>query len=199
MQDTHQPLYPGHFYHVYNRGNNRENLFYTARNYSYFLTKYDFYLNDYIETYTYCLLPNHFHLLIRVRDKDIPGFKNPECLPATVSRQFSKFFNAYAKAINKQENRVGSLFQKNFKRLHIKNEVYLINLLYYIHANPQLHGLINDFRKWPYSSYDKFFNLKKTHLKKKEVLSWFGSTKEYEIYHATMQKMINIKQFLIDE
>jgi len=94
---------------------------------------------------------------------------------------------------------VGSLFQKNFKRLHVGNERYLTNLLYYIHANPQLHGLINDFRKWPYSSYGKFFNVKETHLKKEVVLSWFGSMKEYKIYHGTMQEMINIKQFLIEE
>ncbi|MDQ7032998.1 MAG: hypothetical protein Q9M37_09850 [Desulfonauticus sp.] len=159
MQNKHQPLNPGHFYHVFNRGNNRENLFYKAENYIYFLKKYDQYLNDYLETYGFCLLPNHFHLLVRVKElRDLPGFKNPEgfppdarkglpglqdlegLLPTLVSKQFSKFFNAYAKTINKQQNRVGSLFQKNFKRIPIENRKYLSNLIYYTNQ-PRLKSI----------------------------------------------------------
>lgn len=103
MKDHYASLIPGYFYHVYNRGNNRENLFYKPDNYVYFLQKYDFYLNDYLETYAFCLLPNHFHLLIKVKKrKDLP---NPADLEGLISRKFSNFFNCYAKAINKQQKR----------------------------------------------------------------------------------------------
>ncbi len=94
-----------------------------------------------------------------------------------IAEQFRRFFISYSQAINKQQNRVGSLFQKNFKRICIENRKYLTNLIYYIHANPQIHELIDDFRNWPYSSYGKFLEAKKSHLKKEDVLSWFGRLK----------------------
>ncbi len=205
MGDKHQSLYPGNFYHIYNRGNNRENLFYGRDNYIYFLKKYDQYLYAYLETYAYCLLPNHFHLLVRVKElQDLPGFGNPAglsgkdlpglgdlegLLPRLISKQFSRFFNAYAKAINKQQHRVGSLFQKNFKRIHIDHQLFLTNLIYFIHSNPQRHGLINDFKNWPYSSYWKILVTRKSHLKKETVLSWFGGINEYKTYHATTHSL----------
>jgi REP-associated tyrosine transposase len=218
MQNKHHPLNPGYFYHIFNRGNNRENLFYKPDNYIYFLKKYDQYLNDYLETYAFCLLPNHFHLLVRVKElRDLPGFENPEGLsgardkdlpglgdlegqlPAVISKQFSKFFNAYAKAINKQQNRVGSLFQKNFKRIQIGNNKYITNLIYYIHANPQIHELIDDFRNWPYSSYGKFLEARKSHLKKKDVLNWFGGINEYKTYHSMVQDMKKTSRYQIED
>ncbi|MBN1408088.1 MAG: transposase [Calditrichaceae bacterium] len=193
MKPKNAIFYPGCFYHIYNRGNNRENLFYKQENYHYFLRRYNYYLNEFLQTYAYCLLPNHFHLLIKVRDeKDLPGFKNLEGLSYQISKKFSDFFNSYAKAINKQENRVGSLFQKPFKRIHIDNYKYLLTVLYYIHANPQLHGLINDFRNWPYSSYGKFLEAKKSHLPRQEILNWFGSIEEYRLFHNHIPKLQNI-------
>jgi len=202
MRPKHQPLYPGNYYHIYNRGNNRENLFYKPENYFYFLRRYGYYLNNYLETYAYCLLPNHFHLLVKIKQKDellnLPGFQNLEGLSSDISRKFSNFFNGYSKAINKQQNRVGSLFPKNFKRIRVDNYKYLITLLYYIHANPQLHGLIEDFKDWPYSSYNRYLELNKSHLPKNEVLSWFGSLKEYEIYHSRVQNIKEINQYNLD-
>ena len=197
MKDHYASLIPGYFYHVYNRGNNRENLFYKPDNYVYFLQKYDFYLNDYLETYAFCLLPNHFHLLIKVKKrKDLP---NPADLEGLISRKFSNFFNCYAKAINKQQKRVGSLFQKNFKRILVDNKKYLTSLIYYIHANPKIHGLIDDFRNWPYSSYVKILIAKKTHLCKEEVLDWFGSLEEFKIYHSAVQDNRYIRRWMLEE
>lgn len=67
------------------------------------------------------------------------------------------------------------------------NEKYLSNLIYYIHANPQIHGLIDNFRNWPYSSYPKILTARKSHLRKEDVLSWFGSMEEFKIYHAVVR------------
>ncbi len=204
MKKKHQSLNPGYFYHIYNRGNNRENLFYKPGNYIYFLKKYAQYLNDYLETYAFCLLPNHFHLLVRVKEfgKDAIASIDGILLSTPsgiIAEQFRRFFISYSQAINKQQNRVGSLFQKNFKRIRVENEKYLTNLIYYIHANPQIHELIDDFRNWPYSSYGKFLEAKKTHLKKEEVLNWFGSIVEYKTYHAMVHKNRSILNLIIED
>lgn len=70
-----------------------------------------------------------------------------------VSELFRRFFMAYAKAINKQEDRTGSLFQKNFKRRPVQSDGHFANLIYYVHTNARLPGICSDFREWPYSSY----------------------------------------------
>jgi len=60
-------LEEGKFYHIYNQGNNGENLFYNDNNYIYFLQKLDHYLSDFVDLYAFCLMPNHFHLLIKIK------------------------------------------------------------------------------------------------------------------------------------
>ncbi|HGY54463.1 MAG TPA: hypothetical protein ENK44_02050 [Caldithrix abyssi] len=146
------------------------------------------------------------------RKKDLPGLRDSgesDAIPlrkdgiantdSIISQQFRKFFISYAQAINKQQNRIGSLFQKNFKRIRVDNKKYLTNLIYYIHANPQIHGLIDDFRNWPYSSYPKMLIAKKSHLKKEEVLELFGSLEEFKIYHAVVQDLKRIRGLLLEE
>ncbi len=66
---TLSPLQPGVYYHIYNRGNNGENLFKEERNYTYFLTLYEKYITPIAFTYAYCLLINHFHILVRIKDE----------------------------------------------------------------------------------------------------------------------------------
>ena len=202
------PLYENQIYHVYNRGNNGENLFYKHDNYSYFLQQYYFHLSPYLETFAYCLLPNHFHLLVRIKSyKDFPeqreaiSLRNgisiaPEYL---ASEHFRRFFIGYAKAINKQESRTGSLFQKPFKRKPVNDEHYFSQLVYYIHANPQLHGISDDFRTYPYSSYNSLPSEKSTKLLREEVLEWFGSKKSYYIFHDQEQNIKPIKDLMIEE
>src|SRR6476620_11518170 len=68
LMDYYPPLYPDSYYHIYNRGNNGDNLFYKKENYFHFLKKFNHYLDHYLDTFAYCLLPNHFHLLVRIKD-----------------------------------------------------------------------------------------------------------------------------------
>src|SRR3954469_19167667 len=149
-------LETGRFYHLYNRGNNRNAIFFTAENYHYFLKQFHKYLYGFIDVYAYCLLSNHFHFLIRIKEDDevikIVQNSSKEA-NRIVSNQFRKMFISYSQAINKQENRSGSLFQKNFKIKEVHNDIYFSELIFYIHANPQLHGLTHDFKQWRYSSY----------------------------------------------
>jgi REP element-mobilizing transposase RayT len=209
MVDFYAPLLPEQYYHVYNRGNNQENVFYTPENGLHFLRLYTKYLRPLLDTCAYCLLPNHFHLLVRVKafedilvaaetaeGKNLLGLEAlathvaegavadaAQCVADMVSNQFRLCFMAYAKAINKQEGRTGSLFQKNFKRLVVASDAHLLNLVLYIHANPQLHGLCGDFRDWRDSSYGAMCSEAPTRLCRAEVLGWFGGLTAFEEHH----------------
>jgi putative transposase len=168
------PLLPGFYYHIYNRGNNGENLFIEPRNYDYFLKLYGHHIYPIAETYAYCLMKNHFHLLVRIRpEPDLPGFKNLAGLD--YSKAFSNLFNAYSKAINNAYQRTGSLFEKPFKRIVVDSDSYFVQLVNYIHHNPQKHGFTVDFRTYPHSSYRTIIKQKVTRLEVNRVLEWFGS------------------------
>jgi putative transposase len=169
------PLQPGCFYHIYNRGNNRENLFIEERNYHHFLKLYTRYIEPVAQTYAYCLLKNHFHVLVRIKGVDEHNPSKPAPNP---SSQFSHLFNAYAKAINKAYSRTGSLFEHPFRRVEVNSMQYRLHVVTYIHRNPQSHGMINDFRAWPYSSYQAFCDAQPTHLQRNDVLDWFGSAQQ---------------------
>lgn len=173
------PLQPGRYYHIYNRGNNRENLFREERNYHHFLKLYARYVAPVADTFAYCLLKNHFHLLVRIKasgEHDQPQARNP-------SRQFGHLFNAYSKAINKAYNRTGSLFEHPFERKQVVSERHLLRLVSYIHHNPQRHSLIADFRAWPYSSYHTLCSAQPTRLCRDEVLAWFGGPAQFAAAH----------------
>jgi REP element-mobilizing transposase RayT len=172
------PLQPGLYYHIYNRGNNRENLFREERNYRYFLGLYTRHIEPVADTFVFCLLKNHFHVLVRIKtaEQERARILNP-------SGQFGNLFNAYAKAINKAYERTGSLFEHPFERIAVTSEQYLMRLVTYIHHNPQKHGLIADFRDWPYSSYKILCSTQPTRLRRDEVLSWFGGLAQLEAAH----------------
>jgi len=140
------------YYHIYNRGNNRETIFPLERNYHYFLQLYTRNLYPVVDTYAYCLLPNHFHFLVRVKTEDeiqqlfkdanlgkTQGSKHNK-LPKSPSHSFGNLFNTYTKAFNKVNQRTGSLFEKPFHRKLVKDQAYFQRLVLYIHYNPQKHG-----------------------------------------------------------
>jgi putative transposase len=100
-----------------------------------------------------------------------------------ISQQFGNLFNAYAKAFNKVYNRTGSLFQNPFGRLEVQSDEHFIHLVTYIHRNPQRHGLIEDFRDWPYSSYAEILHNRPTRVQRSEVIEWFGDLKAFINHH----------------
>jgi len=179
------PLHIGQFYHIYNRGNNREDIFREERNYRYFMQLYAHHVEPVADTYAYCLMRNHFHLLVRIKDdEDLTGLANLSGLQrATPSRAFSNLFNAYAKAINITYNRSGALFQRPFGRILVASDAYFLQLVAYIHHNPQKHGFVQDFRTWPYSSYQTLLSSKPTHLQRDTVLTWFQGTEQFMAFH----------------
>ena len=186
----------GQDYHIYNRGNNLENIFREERNYEFFLNKYTQYVTPIAETYAYCLLKNHFHLMVRIKSLDEldPTFQNNK--PGQV---FGNFFNAYVKAFNKLYQRNGSLFQNPFGRVEVMSDRQLFQLLIYIHQNPERHGFVDDFRDWPHSSYTAITSDQPTWLKSDEVRDWFGGLKNLEVAHETKVKEKQVQNLVPEE
>ena len=179
-----ETLSPNNYYHIYNHANGSENLFRTDENYLYFLKKYALHISLIADTYAYCLLPNHFHLLVKIKEEDslrktFPKFETLEKLEYGISKQFSNFFSSYTQSYNKVYNRKGSLFIKNFNRKQVNSETYFSNLIHYIHHNPIHHGFGISPEDWPWSSYQSLISEKKTLLKKEETFSLFGSKEEF--------------------
>jgi REP element-mobilizing transposase RayT len=174
------PLLFGQYYHIFNRGNNREDIFLEDRNYVHFLRLYEKYILPVAETYAYCLLKNHFHFLVKIRtEEEIKQTLKVDkpfrvLTPDYPSRSFSNFFNAYSKAVNKAYGRVGSLFQHPFKRVLVKDDPHLMNVIAYIHKNPQKHHFVADYRSWKYSSYFELVGDEETFICRQAVLDCFG-------------------------
>ena len=190
MKNTSTPLHPGEFYHIYNRGNNREDLFREERNYRYFLKLYAHHVYPVAETFAYCLMRNHFHLLVRIRSEKTPQVDQQQTSQVLktceVSKCFSNLFNAYTKAINKGYNRTGSLFEERFGRIVVDSDRYFLQLIFYIHFNPQKHVFVSDFREWPWSSYHTLQAAGETKLNRADVLGWFGNLTQFEHFHRGM-------------
>jgi putative transposase len=180
--NTTAPLLPGHCYHIFNRGNNQEQLFREERNYRYFLQLYAMHVFPIADTFAYCLLGNHFHFLVRV--KDYSDVTSRVLDSREVSHGFSNLFDAYAKAINKAYDRTGSLFTDRFKRIEVNSDSYFTQLIFYIHFNPQKHGFVADFREWLWSSYHALCSPGETRLQREEVLGFFGGEQGFLEIHS---------------
>ena len=169
---------PGAFYHIYNRGNNQENIFIEERNYSYFLKLVWKYIVPIANIYAFCLLRNHFHLLVQIREES----RLPERYQAKPYLGFSHLFNSYTQSINKMYQRNGSLFQEHLKRKRIEDEKYLIQLIAYIHLNPVKHKFSDNFQTYPYSSFRTYLSDKPSILEKDYIFSLIDR-EEFEGWH----------------
>jgi len=151
-------------YHIYNQGNNREKIFFEKRNYLFFLKKVRIHLLPHLELLAYCLMPNHFHFLAYTKSNfDYQKYIN----------DLRTFLSSYTKAINKQEERSGSLFRQNTKSKNISdaNEEYFYGqyCLHYIHQNPLRAGLVTDIEEWRFSSYPDYIRIRNGSLCNKKL------------------------------
>ena len=167
------------YYHVYNRGINGTNIFDSNINKLYFLQQLAKYLENKISLFAYCLMNNHFHLVIRLNSEE-----------KEVTQAFSNLFNSYAKAYNKQTGRTGSLFEKHFKRIKLKDENYLKQLILYVHLNPK-HHFDSDFAGFKFSSYRAFLSNKETKIERNEVLNLFGDLENFIFCHNQKNEFLN--------
>jgi len=204
---TLTPILGGNYYHIFNRGANRQLIFYTPDNYNYFLNLLDRFLSGYVHFLAYSLLPNHFHLIVKIKDEvyqmtkenrslstenigngSISSLKiiDEEEIGKLVVRQLKRLFITYAMAINKQENRAGNLFDPKYKRLEITKQDYLEYVIFYTHYNPEKHGFINSFKDYRYSSFKAIKTELKTNIDRKFVLGIYGGRDEFLNYHNVM-------------
>jgi len=192
-------LEPDKIYHIFNHANGNENLFVNEDNFFFFLKQYSKYINPIADTYAYCLMPNHIHFAVRIKTltelTNLQGIENLEGFEPKkfIYQQFSNFFNSYTKAFNKQQDRMGSLFMKNFRRKLIDTNEYFKQIIHYIHYNPVHHCFADDLRDWKFSSYETYFSDKTTNLKRSQAIELFTDKQSFFDYH---QRDIDDKLFL---
>ena len=135
----------GNIYHLYNRGAGKANIFLTPENYYFFITKCWTYSRSLsIPIIAFCLLPNHYHLLVIQAGK----------VPA--GNLVQRTCNSYSKALNKRLNRTGTLFEGRYQAKAVASQEYLEHLCTYIHLNPVAAGLVQKPEVWPYSDYHRW-------------------------------------------
>ncbi len=220
-----EPLTYGHYYHIYNRGVAKTDLFRDKDNYEHFMGLYDKYISPVADTFAWALMPNHFHLLVRVKHEEDIGFipfkplsgskttervndaanapsevENPEGgwvrKKFKPENQFSHLFNAYAQAINKRFGRSGSLFCHPFKRKRIDNVGYLKKVILYIHNNPVHHGFCSHPVEYPWTSYLTCISVKSTKLQREAVTGWFDSEANFKLMHEGKIEIEKIEKWL---
>ncbi len=214
-----EDLEPNVIYHIYNRAVGKDNLFANQENYHFFLKKWKNYM-PYADVFAFCLMPNHFHFLVKIRPLSAvltthvqaqntvssQQFLGAEIPYSTyLEDQFKRLFSSYALAFNKQQGRHGSLFQKHFKRISVSDEYKLHYLLTYIHHNPIHHRFCQDYQEWKFSSWMAYQNLDQPSLiNRLEVLGWFHEDlKEahtrFLIYHERFQIEKKMEDFTLED
>ena len=168
------------FYHIYNRGVEKRDIFLDQQDYAVFLSYLKRYLDpdlgsdphsiaDEVDLLAFCLMPNYFHLL--VKQHTLYG----------ITKLIRAVCTNYVMYFNKKYDRVGTLFQCKYKGILIDNDIYLLHLSRYIHLNPL--GIGSDPKMdpkiYPYSSYRDYLGKKKAKwLKPDTVLSFFKTARK---------------------
>jgi REP element-mobilizing transposase RayT len=167
-------LAPDQYYHIYNQGNARIDLFLGKDHYEFFIQRFVKHITPVAHIYAYVLMPNHFHFLVQIKS---------DSTEKIASQAFANLFNSYAKAFNKQQDRTGSLFRRKFRRKKIENQRYLKSALVYIHNNPVKHGFTTAAIEYPWTSYHDYFSNDSTFLNKNEAISWFNDLNGFKAAH----------------
>ncbi len=196
------PIEADKFYHLYNRGINGCDIFRSRANYQFFLEKTTRYLLPVCEVYAYCLMPNHFHLLVKIKSDEAlrnvaqartstNQVKGLHAADRIFSRQFSLVFNSYSQAYNKMYNRHGALIESPFKRQEIKTDRQLLNTIIYIHQNPKNHSLVEDFRNYEFSSFNAILRKSATRIERDAVLAFFENTDNFIFCHQATHENLD--------
>tara|TARA_Y100001935_G_C17283654_1_gene499022 strand:+ start:517 stop:1095 length:579 start_codon:yes stop_codon:yes gene_type:complete len=183
-------ILPDRYYHIFNRGNNFENVFKKEKDYFLFLGLLRKHLCPITQICNYALLPNHFHILLKTNE-DL--YKNQ------FSKEYSKLICYYTLVINKRESRSGSLFLNPFKRIRIENDDYLKRLIFYIHFNPQNHKIVRRYQSYKFSSYRAYTYDCETAVNTKEVIDIFGSMGNFYDYHDYFEELDKLKKYSLED
>ena len=165
----------GGYYHIYNRGANRTSIFRCDDNYRYLLDLLRRYCDNlHITMIAYCLMPNHYHWLVRQEEDESAGL-----LPQRVCKAYSNAFNNYY-------HHSGTLFEGSYKAIAVNTDPYLHQVCLYIHANPVRHHFALDPGLWPHSNYLEWIGRRDNGLVDVEfVRRHFHGPDAYETYVAS--------------
>jgi REP element-mobilizing transposase RayT len=192
----------GKIYHIFNKALGSELLFSSEKDYHFFLQKLKRFITPYARIFSYCLIPNHFHLLIQAKEEEEISFKSHSLKnldnEKIFTQKFSDLFNSYSKSYNKAYDRKGRLFLYSFKHIEVIREDYLVYLICYIHRNPIHHGLTFNYEDWKYSSYNTFLSNKPTQIEREYILDIFGSRNEFVNFHNLNKTKRGLKEFIIE-
>lgn len=182
----------GQYYHLYNRGAGKGLIFANEGNYLYLLRLMEDHARKHgVTMIAYCLMPNHYHFLLR-QETETP-----------LSKFMQTLFNAYTQAFNRQQNRVGTLFEGRFKHKRVEKWEYLMTLCRYIHRNPVKAGLAATPEDWAYSNYREWAGLRDGALVDRDfVKDHFPSAEEYVAFvndvEAEEKSYEKIAKYLFD-
>lgn len=181
------------FYHVFNRGINKQPIFLNYTDYQFFLSKLQKLKEKYDHSiYAFCLMPNHFHISIQTRK--IP-----------ISKIMSSLITSYSMYFNRTYKHFGPVFQNRFKSILIENDSYFLKLSQYIYLNPVRAGLIKDPKDYTYSSLKEALGLEPLKFLDEDIIRLLGDTKgskkEYErfIYNGISEDLSEIENLFEKE
>jgi REP element-mobilizing transposase RayT len=186
------PYLQGHYYHIYNRGVSRANIFREDNNYLFVLNRIKKYSKEFqLSLIAYCLMPNHYHFLVR-QDGQLPAGSLPQ-----------RVFNSYTKAYNKRYGHSGTLFEGSYKVVETANESHLLHLCRYIHANPVKGGVVKNLEDWPFSNYMEWIGKRAGTLVDHDfIAAFFVTADDYqefvEDYLNTRDLPLALHQYLED-
>lgn len=181
-------LEPGKFYHIYNRAQNGDPLFEDEEAFRFFLKLYKSYVVPVAETYAYCLLEDHLHLLVKIREE----------VAGSSYSSFAKLFNSYAKGYNKKNGKAGRVFRFKLKKVEIHREIVLRDIIRYINQNAEKHGLVNDCSHYRYSSYQATVTTCPTLIPKEEIQNQFGNMQMLAHYFSKPVDEKGLKMYLLE-
>lgn len=182
------PFVSGEYYHLYNRAVRRQMLFHNRGEYSLFLKKWrEHVAPEQIAVIAYCLMPNHYHLLVRAGDDEL-------------SRHMQRFGVAFVRAWNLLREQTGVAFEGTFHAVHVDREEYLLHLSRYIHRNPAAAKLVLLPEDWEFSSYLEYLSLRDGSLPMPDViLREFGGSARYRRFVESASNSGAINHLKIDE
>lgn len=176
-------------FHIYNRGNNRQTIFFERENYLYFLFKIRKYLLPHCEILSYCLMPNHFHLLVYADERTMQTVRIGNNDINVLSYGFQNLLSSYTKAINRKFERTGSLFTQNTKAKALAPVPDGYICLKYIHQNPLKAGLVQDMNDWEFSSFQDYAGIRNGSLSNQILASQFLNFEKVQ-YFKTADEMV---------
>jgi putative transposase len=204
------PLEYGRYYHIYNRGNNSDVIFSKQEDFKRFLKLFEKFIPPVADTLAWCLMKNHFHFLVRIKDESEIEYLKPlhdislseedkwtmlsnqqlenyniqELKKPAPSRMLSHLFSSYSMYYNHSHKHSGSIFEKNFHRKNINSTSYLQNLILYIHQNPVHHKVVEDIIEYPWTSYAYYDSNEPSIIQRETGIALFGTLEDFKLLHG---------------